>query len=602
MNEIKKKADLFLPYKGGLFLVSLLNLLSNIFSILSFLLIEPFTKLLFGSSDSNLSFLNQYILHFFYPKTAEPNLTEIAILIVILFLFKNIFLIASSFCMAPINSKIIRDLRNAVYYKILILPLSYFSNSKRGEIVSRAVNDTQEVEFTLIKAIQQFLTDPFTVLIYLLVLFYLSPALTLFVLLLLPVAGFIISTVSRVLRKKSLLAKEKLGNIFTHVEETIAGLRIIKGFNAQKHSNNIFNNLNASFAKLQKKIYRRSDLASPLSEVLGVTVVMIILVFGGMQVLRGNSTLSPELFIVYIFIITQIINPAKNIATAYTNYQRGDAALKRALDILNADEVILEKENAIPVSTFTTDIRFEDVSFSYGQTEALKNINLTVKKGEVCAIAGNSGSGKSTLVDLLPRFYDPASGQITIDNIPVHEMVIDDLRSLFAIVTQDVVLFNDTIFNNITYGLENVSCEAVIHAAKQAHAYDFIMALPEQFNTQIGDRGLTLSGGERQRISIARALLRNAPILILDEATSALDIESEKLVQDAIDNMLQEKTVFVIAHKFSTIQNADKIIVLEDGRIVECGSHSELIEQQGSYAALAFARQNTDNSIWEKIN
>jgi ABC-type multidrug transport system fused ATPase/permease subunit len=430
-------------------------------------------------------------------------------------------------------------------------------------VVSRAVNDVQELENTLLRSLQQFLTEPITVLIYLVALFIIDYQLTIFTLLLLPFAGFFISLTSRKLRKKAVASKEGLGNLFSHLEESLSGLRIVKGFNAQQHAAGVFDKENKKYAKLYKHILWNIDLASPLSEFLGVTVVMIILVFGGWQVLSGTSDLSAPLFIVYIALITQIINPAKNLAAAFANYRRGAAVLERVEEILHADEKIVQVPNAIPVTDFKHQIEYKNVSFSYNNdVEVIKDMSFTIKKGETFAIVGASGSGKSTLMDLLPRFYDITSGEILIDNINIKDYVIDDLRGLFALVTQDIVLFNDTIYNNITYGLQNVPFEKVKAAAEAAHALEFIETLPLQFDTVLSDRGLSLSGGQRQRLSIARAILRNAPILILDEATSALDIESGKKVHEAIDELMKGRTVIIITHRLSTIENANQVINL----------------------------------------
>lgn len=587
---MKKRTQILLllkPYNAKLLAVSFFNLLSVSVSIITFLLIEPFVKLLFQGSANDVSLVSRYFMKLLSPfldlTSIGNSIFLLSTLIILLFLFKNLFLTISLYLMAPIKSDIVRTLRDKIYYKILILPISYFTSGKRGDVISRAVNDTQEVEFTIMKSIQTFLTDPLTVAIYFTVLTIISPNLTLFVILLLPIAGLIISFLSRKLRKRTVKAKERLGLIFSHVEESISGLRIIKGFSAHQHTEKIFATLNNNFTTLQKKIYRRVDLASPISEFLGVTIVMIVLVYGGLQVLHGTGNLNSGLFIVYIVLITQIINPAKNIATAFSNLKRGMAALDRINDLLQEDEVILEKKNPIPIQSFENKIEFKKVSFSYTNKKVLTNINLEVNKGDVIAIVGASGSGKSTLVDLMPRFYDVTKGEILIDGVNIEQYVIDDLRSIFAIVSQDIVLFNDTILQNITYGLESCELEDVVEAAKQANAYEFIMNLPKQFETTIGDRGLTLSGGQRQRISIARALLRKTPILIFDEATSALDSESENLVQEAIDRMMQDRTVFVIAHRLSTIQNAHRIIVLDKGEMVESGTHKELILQKGKY-------------------
>lgn len=596
---MKKRANflkLIQPYYGKLLAVSFFNLLSVLITIVSFLLIEPFVKLLFQGSINDVSVMSRYfvdlISRYIDINSLNTSMFALSLLIILLFLLKNLFLAISLFLMAPIKSDVLRKLRNTLYYKILILPISYFTSGKRGDVISRAVNDTQEVEFTIMRSIQVFLTEPLTILIYITTLTVISPYLTFFVLILLPVSGFLISLISRKLRKRTAKAKERLGSIFSHVEESLSGLKIIKGFAAQQHSENIFQKLNTQFTRLQKKIYRKVDLASPMSEFLGVTVVMIILVFGGLQVINGTGNLNAGLFIVYIALFTQIINPAKNIATAFSNYRRGMAALDRITEILDEDEVILEKEYAKPIKNFNNSIEYKNVTFCYSHKEVISDLNLTVQKGEVIAIVGASGSGKSTLVDLLPRFYDVTKGEILIDGENIENFVIDDLRSLFAIVSQDVVLFNDSITNNITYGLETFTHEAVVAATQAAYAYDFIMALPNQFDTMIGDRGLTLSGGQRQRISIARALLRETPLLIFDEATSALDSESEMLVQEAINNIMKERTVFVIAHRLSTIQNADRIIVLDQGRIVEMGNHKALMERKGKYWEMCNVYEN----------
>ena len=486
-----------------------------------------------------------------------------AMVAIFLFIFKNLFTILSSWLMATIKSRFIQNLRNEIYEKITILPLSYFSLRRRGDVVSRAVNDVQELENTLLGSLQQLLSEPITVLIYLITLFLIDYKLTLFTLVLLPFAGFFISLASRKLKRKSKHSKEKLGSLFSHIEETLSGLRIIKGFNAQQHAANVFDKENKKYSKLYKHILWNIDLASPLSEVLGVTVVMIILVFGGWQVLNGTGNLSAPLFIVYIALFACIINPAKNIAAAFANYKRGTAVLERVEEILHADEKILQMENAIPVNDFKHQIEYKQVSFSYNDgVNVIDNMSFTIRKGETCAIVGASGAGKSALIDLLPRFYDVTSGEILIDGINIKNYVIDDLRGLFALVTQDIVLFNDTIYNNITYGLQNVPFEKVKAAAAAAHALEFIEALPKQFDTVLSDRGLSLSGGQRQRLSIARAILRNAPILILDEATSALDTESEKKVYEAIETQMKEKTIIMITHRLSTIENANQIINL----------------------------------------
>jgi len=554
-------------YKSRLCIIILCNFVAATFTILSFFLLEPFIKLLFTKTLDGLNPLNQFILSFLSKIIDIQKFTSfmaaIGIMFILFFLLKNVFTVFSSWLMATIKSRFIQNLRNEIYERITILPLSYFSKRKRGDIVSRAVNDVQELENTLLRSLQQFLADPITVILLLTTLFFIDYKLTLFTLFLIPIAGFFITLISRKLKKKAVASKEGLGQMLSHIEESLSGLRIIKGFNAQHHAAEVFDKENKKYSTLFKHILWNIDLASPLSEFLGITVIMIILVFGGWQVIYGTGNLTAPLFIVYIALFTQIINPAKNIAAAFANYKRGHVVLERVEEILLADEKIVQVPNAIPIHDFKDKIEYNNVTFSYqNDVKVIDNMSFTLKKGETCALVGISGSGKSTLIDLLARFYDVTSGEILIDGINTKNYVIDDLRSLFALVTQDIVLFNDTIYNNITYGLQDVPFEKVKEAARAANALEFIEALPQQFDTILIDRGLSLSGGQRQRLSIARAILRNAPILILDEATSALDMESSQKVLDAIDELMKGKTVIIITHRLSTIENANQIIKL----------------------------------------
>ena len=583
------------PYKWRLLLVVLFNTFAIFFSITVMMLIEPFAKLIFKGETSNLSSVGNRLMEFanIFIKSGNNTHSLIAIIVfvIILFILKNGFYFIAQCCMAPVRSGLVTDLRNRLYDKTLILPISFFTEQKKGDVISRAVNDVQEIEFTVLNALKQLLTQPISVIIYLIALFIINYQLTLITLFILPLSIFFIGKVTRRLRRQSFEAKNRLGSIFSHVEETLLGLRIIKGFNAQAHAEEVFNKQNEEYSDLMTKINRRADLASPLSEFLGISLVMVILVIGGIMVLKGHSTLTAELFITYIAVFTQIINPTKEIAAAMSNYKRGLSTIDRIYEILDAEEVIVEKKDAKHIHNFENNIILDNISFSYSEKPVLKHISGEIRKGEMVALVGASGAGKSTLADMFPRFYDLTEGQILLDGHPLTDYVIDDLRSLFAIVSQETILFNDTVFNNIAFGLKDVSREAVANAAKVANAYDFIMELPEQFETNIGDRGMNLSGGQRQRICIARAVLRNAPILILDEATSAMDTEAEKLVQNALDKIMENRTTIVIAHRLSTIQHADSIWVLDNGEIVERGTHEALLQQNGKYSHLLQANR-----------
>ena len=577
-------------YSWRLLLVFLFNFISVILSICVFMLIEPFCRVLFGGGLDNLSPISSFFVSFLGSfvdlKILGQSILALVSIALLLYFLKNFFSYASLWIMAAMRSDLVYVLRNELYAKLLHLPMSYFSKQKSGDVVSRAVNDTHEIEFTILNAIKTFLVDPITVLFYILVLLYINVRLTFYSLLLLPLTFLLIGWISHSLRRDAKTSKQRLGSLLSHVEESISGLRIIKGFNAQHNAQFVFDRLNAQFSNKQLSIYRKIDLASPFSEFLGVTVVMIVLVIGGMLVLSPTPTLSAGLFITYIALFSQIINPVKNISTAFANYKRGLSALDRIDEVLCADNEPDFTGNSVPIVSFRQSVLFDHVSFGYAGKPVLSDITLEIKKGSVVAVVGQSGAGKTTLADLLLRFYFPDSGSILLDGIDVSGFELSQYRSLFSLVTQDVVLFHDTIYNNIVMGLTGVEEQDVVNAAKVANIYDFIQALPDGLQHNLGDRGLNLSGGQRQRISIARAVLHNTPFIILDEATSAMDTESERAVQSALDNVIKNRTVLVVAHRLSTVQHADKIVVLDQGRIVEQGRHEELLARGGTYSRM----------------
>jgi subfamily B ATP-binding cassette protein MsbA len=452
--------------------------------------------------------------------------------------------------------------------------------------MARVTTDVQEVEYSIMNYLDMIIRDPITIIAYFIFLLSMSPSLTLFVIIVLPVTGYIIGRIGRTLRRQSKIGQTRLAGLLSTIEESIGGLRIIKAFNAINFMDRKFVDQNRDYARTILSIYRRRDLSSPMSEFLSSCVIIMVLWFGGGLVIGENSPISGEIFITYMLIFSQIIPPAKTFATGYYSMQKGLASADRIFDIMDAEEVIEEKPDAISIKTFNSGIEYKDVTFRYEEENVLNDINLKIAKGKVIALVGQSGGGKSTMVDLLPRFYDTAAGEILIDGINIKDYRIDDVRGLMGIVTQESILFNDTVFNNIAFGMPNVKEEDVVEAARIANAHEFISKMPNAYQTNIGDRGTKLSGGQKQRISIARAVLRNPPILIMDEATSALDTESERLVQDALAKVMSNRTSIVIAHRLSTIKFADEIVVLQKGKIVERGDHDKLIADNGIYKKL----------------
>jgi ATP-binding cassette, subfamily B, bacterial MsbA len=577
----------------------LFNLLSVLFSLVSLTMLVPFLQLLFGkekavdqmphvgfSAASILEYI-KYILGILIREHSQAYaLGAICIIIILSIFFKNLFLYLSLRILGPMRNRVLNRLRTDLYSKILELPLGFFTEQRKGDLISRMSNDINEIEWSVISTLEGVFREPLTILVILATLVFLSPPLSLFLFILLPLTGFIIGRVSRSLKKQSNIAQEQLGVLMSILDETLSGLRVIKAFNAEKLLKSKFIQTNNYLNHIKNKIIFRRDMASPMSELLGVIVLSCILFFGGQMILSHRFALQAEGFITYIAIFTQIINPAKSLSTAFYNAQRGTAAIKRIEGILHADIVIKEPAHPEPISSFNDSIEFKNVSFSYEGVEVLHNINLKIYKGKTVALVGSSGAGKSTLADLIPRFHDVSGGELLVDGINIKNYSLHALRDLMSIVTQEPVLFNDTIASNIALGKPEAQINEIEEAARVANAHQFICLKENGYQTNIGDRGSKLSGGERQRVTIARAVLKNPPILILDEATSSLDTESERLVQDAINNMMQNRTSVVIAHRLSTIRHAHEIIVLQKGSIVERGTHEELVSQHGFYKKL----------------
>jgi subfamily B ATP-binding cassette protein MsbA len=572
-----------------------------IFGLLNFALIIPLLDVLFETKKQALvtslppfhlsaeyfKAAFYYNLNYYIQTTSKISVLAYVCAVMLLFVFlKNLFGFLSQKVLTRMRVNLVKRIREDLFYRYSTQSLQFFHTQKKGNLLSIISNDVGEIETTVVSAIQTLFRDPLVVIATFAFLFYLSPQLTFFTLVFFPVSGLIISSISKRLRKKSHLGQSLFGTILNLSEETISGIRIIKGFNAEDFINRKFLTESNKLARTTKSITNQRELASPLSEFLGVTVIVVIIIYGGYLILEGRSNMTASSFIAYIGFYYQIINPVKNISVAITNLQRGLVAGERVLNILDEPQKIKEKENALPVHAFNHSIHLNNIGFSYMHENVLHNIDLTIAKGKMIALVGESGAGKSTLADLVPRFYDVTEGTILLDDTDIRDLKVHDLRSLMAIVSQEAILFNDSVLNNITFGNTIIDREKAIAAAKAANAHNFIAELEEGYDTMIGDRGMRLSGGQRQRLTIARAIYKNAPILIMDEATSALDTESERLVQDAINKMMENRTSIVIAHRLSTIRHADEIIVLQKGVIVERGTHEQLLEKKGYYNKL----------------
>ncbi len=594
------------PYKKYVVLNIICNLLSTVFSLFSFGTIIPILQILFGMetashvhmawtfSDSfkhiaeavknNLFYtIEQYIVNY-----GESNtLMILGLFLIVMTLFKTGFQFLAGYYLTPIQNGVLRDLRRQLYDKILALPIGFYSEERKGDIMARLTGDVQEIGNSIMSSLNIIFKNPIMIIIYLGVMIGISWKLTVFVLIMLPFSGGLVGRVGKTLKKKSLLGQTQTGELLSQIEETLGGLRIVKAFNAEDKVKARFSKMNETVRKTFNRMNRKYILAHPMSEFLGTIIIVIVLWYGGTLIINNESSINAASFIYYLIIFYSLINPIKDISKATYTIQKGLASLDRVDVILQAENKIADKPDAKEAKEFKDKIEIKDLCFQYQPDKlVLDTINLTIEKGQMVALVGQSGSGKSTMVDLLPRFYDIQKGEILLDGVNIKDLKMHDLRGLMGNVNQEAILFNDTFFNNITFGVENATQEQVEAAAKIANAHEFIMATENGYDTNIGDRGGKLSGGQRQRISIARALLKNPPILILDEATSALDTESEKLVQNAIDHLMKNRTSIVVAHRLSTIKKADLICVMHEGKIVERGKHEELISLEGYYKKL----------------
>ncbi len=580
-------------------------LLSIIFGLLNFTLLKPLFDVIFEQVDPasltqftskpSFEFSIGYFSHLFnyyFLQVAETygkmgTLFYVCIIIVVSVFLANLFTYLSGVVLAKVRAVVIKRMRMDIFDRVSGLQIAYFSNERKGDLMSKMTNDVQEVENTIVQSLRVVFREPATIILYFAVLFLMSVKLTLFTILIIPISGAIIGGITRRLKKKAVQSQQSLGRIVNILDETLSGMRVIKAFNAEWFMKTKFDEETDYYSHVNVSMARKNELASPISQFLGVSVVAGILIYGGGLVLSGNSDLGASDFITYIIIFTQVLNPAKEISRAMSNIQRGIASAERIFKVIDTPSKITSPKDPIHLEGFKNSIEFKQVSFAYEESTVLKGINFTLSKGKTIALVGPSGGGKSTLADLVPRFYDPSEGKIELDGVNIRDFDLNKLRGLMGIVTQESILFNDTVFNNIAFGLSNVSLDQVIEAAKIANAHEFIEKLENGYETSIGERGSKLSGGQKQRLSIARAVLKNPPILILDEATSALDSESELLVQEALTKLMANRTTLVIAHRLSTIQHADEILVIEQGKIVQRGTHAELSQTTGLYQKLS---------------
>ena len=599
--KLKRFIPYLFPYKRQAFLNVFFNILYSLFSALSFVALIPMLDVLFGKAQpiteapvysGNLLDLGSYGKAYLNYKVGalagENTIWALAIVIALvlsLFLLKNLFSYLASFFITYLRNGVLKDLRNNLYKKIVNQPIAFFSDQRKGDIMSRMIGDVIEVLNSMLSASESFIREPLTIIFSILVMLGISVKLTLFTFIFIPIAAAVMSKIGKSLKKNSIAVQQEQGRFLSLIEETIGGLRVIKAFNAESIFSKRFSDSSQTFNRLSNKVMNRQNLGSPMSEFLGILMIAVLLWFGGSLVLV-DKTLEGTQFIAFMGLAYNILTPAKAISKASYDMRRGNAAAERILEILDYENPIKERENPVVIKDFTTAITLNNVTFAYAEQPVLTNFSLEVPKGKTVALVGQSGSGKSTIANLITRFYDVNEGAILIDGVDVKDMQTASLRKLIGVVSQDSILFNDTIKNNLLIGKPDATDEELITAAKIANAYEFINDLPEGFDTNIGDAGSKLSGGQKQRLSIARAVLKNPPIMVLDEATSALDTESERLVQSALENMMKHRTSIVIAHRLSTIQNADLIVVMQKGRIIEQGTHTELIQKNGMYKRL----------------